>query len=83
MAGSKGLVLMAPPAGNAEAQKTLAGMLSSIKPKTKVCGVVSLPVPCSKQWLAVVLMSLSTALLQHVLLVDCSRALSKQSPRGS
>jgi hypothetical protein len=36
MAGSKGLVLMAPPAGNAEAQKTLAGMLSSIKPKTKV-----------------------------------------------
>lgn len=36
MAGSKGLVLMAPPAGNAEAQKTLAGMLSAIKPKTKV-----------------------------------------------
>jgi hypothetical protein len=36
MAGSKGLVLMAPPAGNTEAQKTLAGMLSAIKPKTKV-----------------------------------------------
>lgn len=36
MATSQGLVLMAPPSGNAEAQKTLAGMLSAIKPKTKV-----------------------------------------------
>lgn len=36
MASSKGLVLMAPPSGNAEAQKTLAGMLSAIKPNTKV-----------------------------------------------
>jgi hypothetical protein len=36
MAASKGCVLMAPPAGNAEAQKTMAGMLSAIKPKTKV-----------------------------------------------
>jgi hypothetical protein len=49
MAGSKGLVLMAPPAGNAEAQKTLAGMLSSIKPKTKVrlVGLVTVPIPWS------------------------------------
>lgn len=37
MASSKGLVLMAPPSGNAEAQKTMAGMLSAIKPNTKVC----------------------------------------------
>jgi len=36
MASSKGLVLMAPPSGNAEAQKTMAGMLSAIKPNTKV-----------------------------------------------
>jgi hypothetical protein len=36
MAASKGLVLMAPPAGNAEAKKTMAGMLSAIKPNTKV-----------------------------------------------
>jgi hypothetical protein len=36
MAASKGLVLMAPPSGNTEAQKTLAALLSAIKPKTKV-----------------------------------------------
>lgn len=38
MAASKGLVLMAPPGGNAEAKKTMAGMLSAIKPNTKVGG---------------------------------------------
>eukprot|EP00775_Hariotina_reticulata_P004852 gene4852-5099_t len=35
LAASKGLVLMAPPSGDAEAQKTLAGVLSGIKPNTK------------------------------------------------
>jgi hypothetical protein len=36
MATSQGLVLMAPPSGNADARRTMAGMLSAIKPKTKV-----------------------------------------------
>lgn len=36
MAVSQGLVLMAPPAGNIEAQTTMAALLSAIKPKTKV-----------------------------------------------
>jgi hypothetical protein len=36
MAASKGLVLMAPPSGNNEARKTMAALLSAIKPKTKV-----------------------------------------------
>lgn len=44
MASSKGLVLMAPPSGNAEAQKTMAGMLSAIKPNTKVCVSVQIDV---------------------------------------
>lgn len=37
---SKGLVLMAPPSGNAEAKKTMAAMLSGIKPNTKVCALL-------------------------------------------
>jgi hypothetical protein len=37
MAASKGLVLMAPPSSNNEARKTMAALLSAIKPKTKVC----------------------------------------------
>lgn len=36
LAASKGLVLMAPPSGNADAQKTMAALLSGIKPKSKV-----------------------------------------------
>lgn len=36
MAASKGLVLMAPPSGNTEAKRTMAALLSAIKPKTKV-----------------------------------------------
>lgn len=37
MAVSQGCVLMAPPSSNEEAKTTLAGLLSAIKPKTKVC----------------------------------------------
>lgn len=36
MSVSQGCVLMAPPSHNEEAKKTLAGLLSAIKPKTKV-----------------------------------------------
>ncbi|KAF6259934.1 flavo protein [Scenedesmus sp. NREL 46B-D3] len=36
MAASKGLVLMAPPSSSTSARKTMAALLSAIKPKTKV-----------------------------------------------
>lgn len=37
---SAGVVIMAPPDDSAEAQKALATLLSSLKPKQKVCAAV-------------------------------------------
>jgi hypothetical protein len=47
MAASKGLVLMAPPSGNTDAQKTLAALLSAIKPKTKVGDMLHMMSGCA------------------------------------